>query len=66
MLLSPMKKAKPLESNINIILGVLGALNFFKGHLSQFLNPTFHEKLHGIFLKLHFLLRADASPVLFL
>ena len=66
MLLSPMKKAKPLESNINIILGVLGALNFLKGHLSQVLNPTFHKELHGVFLKLHFFLRDDASPVLFL
>ena len=66
LMLSPMEKAKPLESNINIILGVLGALNFLKGHLSQILNPTFHEKLHGVFLKLHLFLRADAPSVLFL
>jgi len=66
VMFSPMKKAKPLESNINIILGVLGALNFLKGHLSQILDPTFHEKLHGVFLKLHLFLRADAPSVLFL
>ena len=66
LMLSPMKKAKPFEPDIDIILSELGAINLLKRYLCQFFNAIFHEELQGLFLKFDLLLRVDAFPVLFL
>lgn len=66
MMFSSVKKAKPFESNIDIIFGEFRAFDIFERHISQIIDSTFHEKLHGLFLNLDFFLRIDASSVFFL
>lgn len=66
MVLSPVEKPKPLEPDIDIILGILSLVKFLKRDLGKFFNPTFHEKLHRLPLNLHLLLNINPSSKLLL
>lgn len=66
VMLPPMKQAKPLEPNIDIILSMLGLLNFFKRHAGKLTDPVLGEELHRILLNLDLLLRVYTLPELLL